>query len=103
MSSTLLAQGLILTLDLTVTILLCLHYRNLKRSYLALGVVAGVLACARQLVDTLVIVAPDWVVLFHVSTSLQFLSSLVLVGALLRVHDDSRRITRVAAPLALLS
>lgn len=102
MSSTLLAQGLILTLDLTVTSLLWLHYRNLRRSDLALATLAGVLEVARQIFDTVIIVYPDAVFAFYFSSSLQFLSALVFFGALLRVRVDAATFTWLTAPLTLL-
>lgn len=82
--------------------MLWLHYRNLRRSDLALATLAGVLEVARQIFDTVIIVYPDAVFAFYFSSSLQFLSALVFFGALLRVRVDAATFTWLTAPLTLL-
>ena len=102
MDPTLLAQSLVFALDLTVTLLLWLNYRHLRLTYLALATLAGTLEIARQIVDTLIILNVDLVALWHLTSVLQFSSSLVFLGALLRVQRDARRLTWLTVPLTLM-
>ena len=102
MYSTILTQSVILTLDVTVTLLLWLSYRNLRLSYLALATVTGLLEVARQGVDTFLALGVDALALFHLSSVLQFSSTLVFLAAVLRFQKDARPHTRLFASLVLL-
>ena len=101
MNVLLLAHTLVLTLDLVVTALLWVNYRASRQPYLGLATIAGATEIARQVVDTLLILAVDAPLLYHLTSILQFFSTLFFLAALLRLRDAQTRLMPRTAPLAL--
>ena len=101
MNSTLLYQSLILTLNFLVTLTLWLNYRNSRRPYLALVTIAGTTEIARLVVDTFIVLVADSLVLYHLSGSLKFCSTLLFLSALLRLQDPLTRLVRRVAALTI--
>ena len=92
MNALLLAHTLVLTLDLVVTALLWVNYRASRQPYLGLATIAGATEIARQVVDTWLILAVDAPLLFHLTSILQFFSTLFFLAALLRLRDAQTRL-----------
>ena len=101
MNALLLAHTLVLMLDLVVTALLWVNYRASRQPYLGLATIAGATEIARQVVDTWLILAVDAPLLYHLTSILQFFSTLFFLAALLRLQDAQTRLMPRTAPLAL--
>ena len=85
MQTAFIAQSLVLTLGVMVTLLLWLNYRNSRKTYLALATAAGVFEIFRLFTDFLILNQPETLPLYPVSGLLQLLSSLMFLyqGALI--------------------